>query len=99
MYLGTGEISSGLRIEHVGGQCNRLCVDWSVGWQGGERCGGGGVGIDDMDGVCSSGVESSAVIKKNVQVGTHGLIVQVAEDHQFVYVFLLDGELERRCED
>ena len=57
------------------------------------------MGIDDLDGGCSSGVESGAVITKKVQAGFHGLIVQMAEVHQFFYVFLLDGELERSGED
>ena len=34
--------------------------------------------IDDLEGSCSSGVESDVVITK-VQVGAHGLIVQIAE--------------------
>ena len=45
------------------------------------------------------GVESGVVITKKVQVGAHGLIVQIAEVCQFIYVFLLDGELERGGED
>ena len=70
-------------------------MDWFVGWQGREGCGGGGVGIDDVDGGCSSSAEIGEVITKKVQAGSHGLIVQKAEVRQFFYVFLLDGELER----
>ena len=51
-------------------------MDYSV---GGEGCGGGGVVIDDLEGGCSSDVESGGVITNKVQVSAHGLIVQVAE--------------------
>ena len=57
------------------------------------------MGIDDLDGGCSSGAESCAVITKKVQAGSHGLIVQMVEVCQLVYVFLLDGKLERSGED
>ena len=41
------------------------------------------MGIDDLDGGCSSGAEIGAVITKNVQAGTHGLFVQIVEACQF----------------
>ena len=43
--------------------------------------------------------ERGAVITKKVQAGTHGLFVQIVEACQFVYVFILDGELKRGGED
>ena len=60
---------------------------------------GGGVLIDNLEGCCSSGVESGPIISKAVYVGTHGFIIQIADVCQFFYVFFLDGESERRCED
>ena len=57
------------------------------------------MGIDDLDGGCSSGAEIGAVITKNVQAGTHGLFVQIVDACQIFYVFILDGELKLSGED
>ena len=64
-----------------------------------RRSEGGGVLIDNLEGGCSSGVESGPVIIQAVYVGTHGFIKQMADVCQFFYVFLLDGESERGSED
>ena len=48
-----------------------------------------------MNGCCSGGIEGGEVVTKKVQVGFHGLVEQMAEVQQLLYVFDLDGALER----
>ena len=57
------------------------------------------MGVNELHGGCSSGMEGSEVIKKEVQGGSHGLIIQMVEVHQIFYVVLLDGNLERGSEE
>ena len=68
-------------------------VDQSVGWRVGEGCGGGGVGINDLGGGYLSGLECSAVIDNEVQVGMQDVVVKIEEELQFGYVLLPDGVL------
>ena len=74
-------------------------MEQAIGWGVREGCGGGRVGVNELHGGCSSCMEGSEVIKKEVQGGSHGLIVQMVEVHHIFYVVLLDGDLERDGEE
>ena len=52
------------------------------------------MGVNELCGGCLSSIEGGAVIKKEVQGGSHGLIVQMVEVQQIFYVVLLYGGLE-----
>ena len=71
-------------------------MEQSVGWGVRERCGCGRVGVDELSGCCTSGVE---VINKEFKVGSHGMVIQVAEVRQIFHVVLLDGSFERGGEE
>ena len=62
----------------------------AVGWGVREECGGSPVGVNELCG----GVEVGEVIKKEFQVGSHGLVIQVVEVCQIFYVVLLDSGFE-----
>ena len=70
-----------------------------VGWGDREGCGGGRVGVYELSGCCTSGVEVDEVIKNEFQVGSHGLVIQVVEVLQIFYVILLDSGFERGGEE
>ena len=74
-------------------------MEQAVGWGVREGCGGGCVGVNELRGRCSSSMEVGEVIKKEVQVGSHGLVIQVMEVRQIFYVLLLDGGFERGSEE
>ena len=63
----------------------------SVGWGIREGCGG----VNELRGLCTNGVEVGEVIKKEFQVGTHGLVIHAVEILQIVYVVLLGSGFER----
>ena len=65
-----------------------------IGWGVREGCGGSRVGVNELRGGCLSGMEVGEVIKEEVQVGSHGLVVQLVEVYQIFYVVLLDGGFE-----
>ena len=68
-------------------------MEQAIGWGVREGCGGGRVGVNELRGGCWSGMEGGEVIKKEVQGGSRGLIIQMVEVHQIFYVVLLDGGL------
>ena len=84
----------GLKLA-VGGEVCRLGVQQSVGWGIREGCGGGHVGVNELGGFCTNCVEVGEVIKKEFQVGAHGLVIQAVEILQIVYVVLLGSGFER----
>ena len=67
----------------------------SVGWGIREGCGGGPVGVNELSGFCMNGLEVGEVIKKEFQVGAHGLVIQAVEILQIVYVVLSGSGFER----
>ena len=42
--------------------------------------------IENVNGGCSGGIEGGEVVANKIQVGFHGLVKQVAEVRQLVYV-------------
>ena len=51
------------------------------------------MGIDDLGGGQLSGLECSAVMDNEVQVGMQDVVVKLEEELQFGYVILPDGPL------
>ena len=66
----------------------------SIGWGIREGCGGGRVGVNELGGFCTNGVEVGEVIKKEFQVGAHGLVIQAVEILQIIYIVLLGSSFE-----
>ena len=70
-------------------------MEQSLGWGVREGCGCGRVGVNELSGCCTSDVEDVKVINNEFQVGSHGMVIQVAEVCQIMHVVLLDGGFER----
>ena len=52
-----------------------------------------GVGVEELSGNQSSGLECRAVIFNKFQVGFQDVVVKLQEDLQFADILLLDGAL------
>ena len=57
------------------------------------------MGVNELSGGCTGGVEVGFVIKTEFQIGAHGLEVQVAEAGHIIRVVPLDGGIERGGEE
>ena len=52
------------------------------------------MGVNELGGFCTNGVEVGEVIKKEFQVGAHGLVIQAVEILQIIYIVLLGSSFE-----
>ena len=74
-------------------------MEQSVGWGVRDWCGCCREGVTQLIGSCTGGVEVIEVIDTELQVGSHGIVIQVVEVSQSGRVVLLDGGIECGSEE
>ena len=57
------------------------------------------MGVNELSGCCTSGVEVGEVITKEFQVGSHGLVIQVIKVCQIFHVVPQNSSFERGGEE